>query len=233
MSQDDFVSTISHEIRTPLTSIKGFTQTMLDNWESLDTDQKKKFLKIINEQSQRLINLVENVLNVAKIEEQQGDLVLKEVDLELAVKKTLDLFKGRRFVVNHFKNPSTSLCDRDSLQQILVNIIENACKYSNDEIEISFSTSGNFNLISIKDKGCGIKGEDLEKIFDRFYRVENHLTSKTQGSGLGLYIAQNLAKKMGGKIAAKSSGAGSEFIIYLPVFEIESLPSRKSAVQNV
>lgn len=244
--QNEFISTISHEIRTPLTSIKGFTQTMLDNWENLDTAQKRKFLTIINEQSQRLINLVENVLNVAKIEGTgggSGELILKEVDLERIVKKTLDLikvnFKDHNFVVHPFEKPSNSLCDYDCLQQILVNIIENSCKYSpkNSTIEISFSTVNDFNLISIKDKGFGIKHENLDKIFEKFFRADNFLTSKTQGSGLGLYIAQKLAKKMGGKIEVESvylpydeiNGKGqnpnhySKFTIYLPVFEIEKM----------
>ncbi len=132
--QNEFISTISHEIRTPLTSIKGFTQTMLDNWENLDDVQKKKFLKIINEQSQRLINLVENVLNVAKIEGQEGEPILREVNLEIAAKQTLDLIKlnfcEHNFIIHPFINALTSLCDKDWLQQILVNILENACKYS-------------------------------------------------------------------------------------------------------
>lgn len=237
--QNEFISTISHEIRTPLTSINGFSKTMLENWDELDVAQKKKFLKIINEQAQRLINMVENVLNVAKMEGSTGNFgtpVLKEVNLEIVVKKALELIKHNfpvhNFVVHPPKLPLISLCDADFLQQILVNLLENACKYSQptSKIEILFSVksnaTGDFNLITVKDAGCGIKKESLGKVFDKFYRVDDALTSPTQGSGLGLYIAQTLAKKMGGKIEAESNIENgnckeTRFTAYLPVFEIE------------
>jgi len=228
--QDEFVSTISHEIRTPLTSIKGFSQTMLDNWGQLDEEKKKKFLTIINEQSQRLIKLVENVLNVAKIDSEGDELVLREVDLERAARKTVDLirvnFKEHNFVVMPPKAPLAALCDEDYLQQILVNILENAAKYSRtgSNVEISFAPQGDFNVISISDEGFGIASDDLDKIFEKFYRADDFLTSKTQGSGLGLYIAQNLVRKMDGKIKVESAlGSGTKFSVFLPVFEVEKL----------
>lgn len=235
--QDEFISTISHEIRTPLTSIKGFSQTMLDNWAQLDENKKKKFLTIINEQSQRLIKLVENVLNVAKIDaagDAPGDeFVLRKVDLERVAKKTTDLikmnFKEHNFVVLPSKAPLTVLCDEDYLQQILVNILENAAKYSRagSNVEVSFAPQGDFNVVTVRDEGAGIAPEDLDKIFEKFYRSDDFLTSKTQGSGLGLYIAQNLAKKMGGKIEVESKvkegRTGTKFTVFLPVFEIEKL----------
>ncbi len=232
--QNEFISTISHEIRTPLTSIKGFSQTMLDNWEQLDEEKKKKFLTIINEQSQRLIKLVENVLNVAKIDAatdaSDSEFVLREVNLERVVKKTIDLikvnFKEHNFTIIPQKTPLNVLCDEDYLQQILVNILENAAKYSRagSKVKVSFAPRGDFNTILIKDEGAGIASNDLDKIFEKFYRADDFLTSKTQGSGLGLYIAQTLARKMGGKIEVESTlGLGTVFTIFLPVFEIEKL----------
>lgn len=227
--KDEFISTLSHEIRTPLTSIKGFSKTMLDNWDKLDDDNKKKFLNIIQEQSNRLINLVENILNVAKIDA-DTDIVLREVNLESLVKSSIELvkinYKEREFKFSS-KKVSNSLADRDRLEQIFVNIIENACKYSTSKlpIEISTSPSGDFNVVSVKNYGSFISEKDIEHIFEKFYRADNYLTSCAQGSGLGLYIAKSLVEKMNGRIEIKSLERQqmTEFLIYIPVIEQEKM----------
>lgn len=233
--QNEFLSTITHEIRTPLTSIKGFSQTLQDNWDKINDEQKKKFIKIIEEQSERLIKLIENVLNVAKIDSDGENIVLKKVNLNQVVKKAIELtkinHKGHFFETNFTGGELLTLADTDFCEQILLNILENACKYSpkNSTVKISTGTKENNVFVEIADQGEGIEKNQLPKIFDKFYRADNYLTSKTQGSGLGLYIAQNLAQKMNGKIEVKSpaeNGTGTSFALYLPLFEIEDFTRR-------
>ena len=124
--KEEFISTLSHEIRTPLTSIKGFSQTMLNSWEKLDDEKKKEFLKIILNQSQRLISLCENVLNVAKIDSNSSELVYTKIEIEKAIQNCIQIIKVNYpdFEFN-FEKPKIvlySLLDNDKTQQILLNI---------------------------------------------------------------------------------------------------------------
>lgn len=231
-AKDEFISTLSHEIRTPLTSIKGFSKTMLDNWGALDDDSKKKFLNIILEQSDRLINLVENVLDVAKINS-DIEIILKEINLLNLVNSAVDVlkinYKDKKFNVSSSKILS-SMADKDKLEQILVNIIENACKYSAKEtsVEIKIENKGDYNIVNVKNYGSYIPKKEQKKIFEKFYRIDNYLTSSKQGSGLGLYIAKTLIEKMNGKIEIISSPdpAFCEFLIYIPVLDTEAITKK-------
>ncbi len=241
--KDEFISTLSHEIRTPLTSIKGFSKTILDNWEALNDESKKRFLNIIIEQSDRLINLVENVLDVAKADN-EVEIILKEVNLLSLIKNVTDIlkmnYKTKNFII---KTPSTgsvnSIADKDKLEQVFTNIIENSCKYSGNQnnIEIKIESKADFNIVSIKNFGSHIKEDEIEKVFEKFYRIDNYLTSSAQGSGLGLYIAKNLIEKMQGKIEINSSVEDNytEFLIHIPVFDFETMAKKvkKPGGQNV
>ncbi len=228
--KDEFISTLSHEIRTPLTSIKGFCQTIISSWDKLDDNKKQDFLKIILAQSQRLIDLCENVLNVAKIDSNSDNLILSKISvnnvLQNCAKVIQMTYKNFEFVFDLSKNELFSLCDNDKTQQILLNILDNALKYSQNSNQIILKTANlkDFNVISIKNFGSFISKDNMDKIFDKFYRVDSYMTSTTQGSGLGLYIAQNLAQKMNGKIEVQSDEKEkwTEFSIYLPVWEIEA-----------
>ena len=229
--KDEFISTLSHEIRTPLTSIKGFSQTMLNSWELLDDNKKKEFLEIILNQSKRLINLVENVLNVARIDSNSSNLILSKIELNNLIRNCVNIIKisntNFEFDINLSKNELFCLIDSDKTQQILINILDNAIKYSinSNKIEIKSKNQNDFNVISIKNFGNYIEEEKIYKIFEKFYRIESYIESSTQGSGLGLYIAKNLAEKMQGKIEVISSKEEKsvEFLIYLPIYEIEKL----------
>jgi len=229
--KEEFISTLSHEIRTPLTSIKGFSQTMLSSWDKLDDNKKKDFLNIILNQSQRLINLVENVLNVAKIDSDTEKLILTKLDVNQIIRNCINIvqisYKDFDFELNSSKIPLFCLADNDRVQQILINILDNAAKYSvnSKKIEVKTFNKGDFNVFSIKNFGSYIEKEDIEKIFEKFFRVDSYLTSTAQGSGLGLYIAKNLIDKMKGKIEVNSSKEDNytEFLIYLPVYEVEKL----------
>lgn len=215
----DFISTVSHELRTPLTSIRGFADTLLTSYERLTPEQREKFLNIIKDQSNRLINLVENLLTVSKMQSNKELLVYKTVDatpfIDACVQMIKNQYKTHKYIVNYEKNLPKIMVDTDKFQQILLNLIDNASKYSTENSTVTINAKQNFNdntlIISIKDEGIGIKQEDLNKIFNKFSRVDSPLTRKIQGNGLGLYITKTLVEKMNGKINVESSAAGSIF----------------------
>ena len=223
-NQDDFISTVSHELRTPLTSIRGFAQTMLSSWDKLDDNSKKKFLEIIEQQSNRLIHLVENILSVTKIPEE--NLVLKKIGINDSVQTAVQLVKQKysdhKFVTD-IKKESEIYADSEKLQQVLINIIENACKYSeaDTEVKIIVTSDDKDVYIKIQDEGIGIDEEYAEKIFQKFSRIDNPLTRKTQGSGLGLFITKSLTEKMHGTISFKNLEKGTEFQLKFPQYNIE------------
>ncbi len=206
---EDFISTISHELRTPLTSIKGFSQTMLASWDRLDDASKKKFIKIIEEQSQRLINLVENMLTVTKMRK-KDILRFNEFDIKPVIDQTIMILKtqysSQKFVCNYVNNIPKLFADKDKFQQIMTNLLENSAKYSLEDkvTNIEISAKDNDIYIEISNKGLKISQDDYEKIFTKFSRIDNPLTRKVQGSGLGLYITKNLTEKIGGNISVKS-----------------------------
>lgn len=223
-NQENFISTVSHELRTPLTSIRGFAQTMLSSWDKLDDNSKKRFLEIIEQQSNRLIHLVENILSVTKIPDE--NLVLKKTEVNKSIKSTVQIIKQKypEHVFLLDLNQNTDIyADPEKLQQIFINLIENACKYSQADSKVSIQTnSDNKNVcIKITDEGVGIDEKYADKIFEKFSRIDNPLTSKTQGSGLGLFITKSLTEKMNGRISFTSLDKGTEFKLIFPIYNIE------------
>ena len=225
--QNEFISTVSHEMRTPLTSIRGFSQTLLNSWDKLDDESKKKFVKIIEEQSNRLINLVENILTVSKINVDKPKF--KQVNVNSSIEKVVQMilqkYKEYNIVLNLNKSLPCAKLDEDKFQQVMTNLLDNACKYSKPDKDIIVTTSFSpENKISIKviDHGIGIDPMAREKIFEKFVRLENHLTSTTQGNGLGLYITKNLVESMQGTITAYSiPNIGTEFWVEFPFYNPE------------
>ena len=224
--QDEFIATVSHEMRTPLPSIRGFSQTLLKSWDKLGDDDKKKFIGIIEEQSNRLIHLVENILSVSK--KNAENQVLKRVDINSSIEKIIPMFseqyKTHDFVVKLKKNLPPARLDEDRFQQVMTNLIDNAGKYSPNGKKITVSTEvcGEKVVIKVADEGVGIKKEDFDKVFKKFSRLENHLTSTTQGNGLGLYITKQIVEGMNGKITFESQeGAGTTFIVEFPIYSQE------------
>ena len=235
---EDFISTVSHELRTPLTSIRGFSQTMLASWDKLDDESKKKFLNIIVEQSNRLINLVENMLSVTKLHNAKENLILKEFSIKQPIETVASIvknqYKDKTFEIIIDKSTPAILADTDKFQQIMTNLIENAAKYGLENSTITIKAgllgSGVMNQHSAPDNenvsikvinfGSEIPSEDYEKIFTKFARIDNPLTRKVQGSGLGLYITKNLVEKMGGKISVNSTLKSGSKDVYINTFEV-------------
>ena len=223
--EEEFIATVSHELRTPLTSIRGFSQTLLNSWDRIKDDDKKKFIGIIEEQSNRLIHLVENILSVSKMN--SGNQIFTEVNINNSIKKVIPIienqYKTHRFKTELMPNLPTAFLDEDKFQQIMTNLIDNAAKYSEEGKTVTINTEifENNICIKVKDEGVGIKEEDYDKLFKKFSRLENHLTSKTQGNGLGLYITKELVEKMNGKISFSSSANGTVFEVKFPLYNQE------------
>ena len=200
---------------------------MLNSWDKLDDESKKKFLKIIEEQSNRLIHLVENILSVTKIQNNNEKFQLREVNPKAVIDTVVALisaqYKNRTFKVNVTKNLPTILADTDKFQQVMTNLIENAAKYSfeNTEIIIELSIKGDFVSIKVTDTGHEIKESDYDKIFEKFSRLDNPLTREVQGNGLGLFITKNLVDGMNGKINVQSKDNKTTFEVLFPVYSVE------------
>ncbi len=224
---EDFISTVSHELRTPLTSIRGFSQTMLASWDKLDDESKKKFLKIIVEQSNRLINLVENMLSVTKLQGAKENLIYKEVSIKPVVEMIASIvknqYKDKSFKIDINSKVPNILVDKDKFQQIMTNLMENAAKYGDEGsvIEVRAAYVPENVCIEVINSGIEIPKEDYEKIFTKFSRIDNPLTRKVQGSGLGLYITKSLVEKMGGKIFVTSGNGITKFSVSMPAGNIE------------
>lgn len=230
---NDFISTVSHELRTPLTSIRGFAQTMLNSWDKLDDDNKKKFLKIIEDQSNRLIGLVENMLSVTKLQSEKDIFVYKETNIKSCIEPVISIIKNNypthKFIFDFNEKTPNILVDRDKFQQVMTNLIENAAKYSNNGTNVIVRTipRGGYVGITVTDYGIGILPENYNYIFTKFSRVDSPLTRKVQGSGLGLYITKNLVEKMGGKISVRSGDGETTFEILMPVKSMEEQAREK------
>lgn len=239
---EDFISTVSHELRTPLTSIRGFSQTMLSSWEKLDDENKKKFIKIIEEQSNRLIHLVENMLSVSKLQNPNNHLIYNDVEVIPQIEKVITILKSQYpnhvFEITSSKILESIFVDKDKFQQIITNLLENSAKYSiNKNItEINVSTNSNNIDIEVSNFGINLNEEDKKKIFTKFARVDCPLTRKVQGSGLGLYITKSLVEKMQGNIIVESTIqeensnlAKITFKVSFPILNIEQKTRLKCA----
>ncbi len=223
----DFISTVSHELRTPLTSIRGFADTLLTSREQLSDEQKEKFLHIIKDQSNRLIKLVENLLAISKMQSSNSLLIFKILDVKSVIEQTVQIvknqYKNHNYEINIDKNAPQIYVDVDKFQQIMVNLVENAAKYSNPKTIVKIAAkSKNENLsITVTDEGIGVEAENMTKIFDKFSRIDNPLTRKTQGSGLGLFITKQLVEQMNGSISVKNNEVGCTFELLFPIFTPE------------
>ncbi|MER2064334.1 MAG: two-component system histidine kinase PnpS, partial [Alkalibacterium sp.] len=219
----DFVANVSHELRTPITAIKGFTETLLDgamNEEEVLID----FLKIINTESQRLDSMVQDILQLSKLEQRKviGNIEQVNVadtlsEVEKILHQKIEL-KAIQFTVS-MKQPVDIEIDRDQLKQILLNLIANALAYTPDKgkIHVTVKDEREEVLISVEDTGIGIAKEEQSRIFERFYRVDKARSRNAGGTGLGLSIVKWLVENNNGQLSLESQlGKGSTFSVRLP-----------------
>ena len=223
--KSDFLSNTSHELRTPLHSIRGFTRLMLSE-KVTEPEAQKEFLHIIDEQSQRLGGLIDDLLDISRIESgrfsiQKQRLSVKEV-IDSAVQELHGLTHESDVAI--VKEIPESLPDVEAdgqrLKQVIVNLLGNASKFSPDGGEIILRTEVKDRelLVQVTDHGIGIPEEAIRQLFDRFYQVDSSATRNTGGSGLGLYISKQIIEAHQGRIWAESVvGEGSTFSFTLPL----------------
>lgn len=219
----DFVANVSHELKTPLTSISGFVETLRLN-ENIDAETRNRFLGIIESESDRLKRLIEDILLLSSIENTESR-VLEKINLYEtfnAVKDMLSYIAESKNIDFKYEFLETSLyvsSNRDYIKQIYLNLIENAIKYTpaNGQVRVVVDSNDKDIIIKVKDNGIGIPKEDINRIFERFYRVDKARSRDVGGTGLGLAITKHIVKSLNGKIEVKSQlNKGSEFIVTIP-----------------
>jgi signal transduction histidine kinase len=222
--KDQLLSTVSHELRTPLAAIKGFTTTLLREDVRWDDATQRDFLKIIEEETDRLGELIDNLLDMSKIEAGVLRVDKEPIQLRNVVRESIDRARRRSeahwFVVDLPSELPRVWADGRRIRQVLNNLLENAIKYSpgGGQITVTGEVEGDHTTISVADSGQGIPPEFLDKIFQRFFQLDAANTRKTGGSGLGLSISKGIVEANGGKIWAESSpGKGSVFRFTLPL----------------
>ena len=219
--RNDFVANVSHELRTPLTSMVGYLDTLLES-DIEDPETRDRFLKIIKEETDRLSILIKDLLNLSQIESHSFDL--KAENFNGVLNKVIKLLrknaenKNIDFEINIAENLPLVYMVREQIKQVLINLIDNAIKYTpaGGKIKINIEKEGDKVYFSVKDNGMGIPQVDQERIFERFYRVDKARSRELGGTGIGLSIVRNIVKQHGSEIQVKSrEGAGSEFYFYL------------------
>lgn len=222
--QQDFVSIVSHELRGPLTAIKGFVTTLLRSRDRISPDTRTEFLETINKQADRLNQLVEDLLSVSRIESRRLHLKMARVDLESLAAKVVDQFRAqwgdRAIVIEADPGMPLVVADESRVDEVLVNLIDNAVKYSPDggAVRVSISSTEDAAVVAVGDEGIGIAPEDAARLFEKFHRVATDETRDIGGTGLGLYIVRRIIEAHGGSVYVTSApGAGSTFTVELPL----------------
>ena len=221
----DFVANVSHELKTPITSIKGFVETLLDGGAQTPEDSER-FLRIVATQADRLNEIIEDLLTLSRIEQETG-----QARIALQRSRIRDVLEGAVGVCQ-LKSLEKNIriefdCDENLegdvnpalLEQAVVNLVDNAVKYSPDgsQVQLEAERDETELVIRVRDHGCGIGREHLPRIFERFYRVDKARSRKLGGTGLGLAIVKHIAQAHGGRAVVDSApGAGSVFSIHLP-----------------
>ncbi|MEK6533793.1 MAG: ATP-binding protein [Nitrospirota bacterium] len=225
--RSQFLSHVSHELRTPLTSIKGFVQNLLDGLTGPLNEKQQRYLFRMLDNSDRLIRMIEDLLDRTRIEAGRLEVHPVDVDLESCLTDAIEQLrplasaKRQRLGISARDTRIEVWADRDRLIQVAVNLIQNAVKYTPEDGEITVaieSSSPRFVRILVRDTGPGIPAEDLEKIFDPFFRVQHGQRSGPKGLGLGLSIVRTLVELQGGSVLAKNCPAGgAEVSFTLPL----------------
>jgi Na+/proline symporter/nitrogen-specific signal transduction histidine kinase len=231
--KDEFLATVSHELRTPLTSIRSFSEILLDT-PDLAAEERAEFLRIIVRESERLTRLINDFLDLAKIESGKMDWQLGEHELagivEEAAAATHGIFAERRVTLMRDLGSDAALvrCDRDRLEQVVINLLSNASKFvpeGEGRVRIELRPQGDGFLVRIEDNGPGVPEPYREAIFEKFRQVSDNLKTRPQGSGLGLAISREIVERFGGRIWAEGSPLGGAAICFvLPRHGAASLP---------
>jgi signal transduction histidine kinase len=223
--KSDFVANVSHELRTPLALIRLYAET-LELGRLTAQEKYQEYFRIIREESERLTALINNILDFSRIEAGRKEYEFKETNLAELVRTTLDSYRfqieqnGFAFEENISGDIPPLNVDREAIARSLLNLVNNALKYSQDRkyIAVSLYRSNGSVKLEVQDRGIGIAAAEQEKIFEKFYRCCDPLVHNTKGSGLGLSLVRHIAQAHGGKVSVESvPDKGSKFTIALPI----------------
>lgn len=226
--QKELVADVSHELKTPITSIMGYADTLLEG--GYDSDTQEKFLNVIASESRRMARLVTDLLTLSRYDSNKKKTQKESFDLGELVKRCQEKLaieiKKKEHKVDCFVTADVPLvyADKDDIERVILNILTNSIKYTQDSGEIKIYVGFVYNdaYIKILDNGIGIPEEDLSRIFERFYRVDKARTREMGGTGLGLSIAKEILDKNGGSIDIKSKvGEGTEVVIKIPTKQVK------------
>ena len=221
----DFVANVTHEIRTPLTAIIGYLETIRDGAIN-NIEETKKFIDIILKQAERLNRLVDDLLTISNIEMKETKLNFEEVSLYAAVTNVISLVetkaKSKNIAIHNSvrENLAPTKADRDKLTQIFVNVLDNAVKFTPDggNVFIDADEAGAYIVISVRDTGIGVPSDEIQRLGERFYRVDRSRSRELGGTGLGLSIVKHLMIAHGGKMEIESQlGRGTKVSLFFPI----------------
>jgi two-component system phosphate regulon sensor histidine kinase PhoR len=220
---------VSHELRTPLSHIKGYVETLLDGAKN-DPEVSTRFLETIARNTERLKLLIEDLLTISELESGRVKLNLQAVELRPVVAKVFDDFKSHaeaKSIVLANEVPDLPVrADPGRLEQVLSNLVDNAIKYGRTggcaKVGAQSADDGKVEVF-VKDDGAGLPAESLERVFERFYRVDKARSREQGGTGLGLSIVKHIVQGHGGRVWARSEpGKGATFFFTLPANSPES-----------
>ena len=220
--QDDFVATISHELRTPLGFIKGYATTLLREDTTWNNGTRREFLIIIDEETDRLCELIDNLLDSSRLQSGTLRMEFQPMKLNTLLKdvclRAQSFEKNQEIELDIYKSKFHVQVDPTRIAQVIENLLSNAQKYAPDsKVKITLNKRKDHALISVRDFGPGIDPDHLDHIFNRFYQIPN-TTSSVRGTGLGLFICRRIIDAHDGEIFAESTyGEGSTFHISLPL----------------
>ena len=222
----EIVSTVSHELRSPLTSVKGYTSLLLNRWDRLKDEQKKMMLEQVNHDADRVTRLITELLDISRLE--TGRLVLRRQLVKLGelvgmvIEKVRLEYPDLEAEVSLPADFPRVYADPDKLEQVVTNLIENACKYASPTGLLVVGEAGADEVaVAVTDRGEGIPEDDLPKVFTKFFR---RAEGKPTGSGLGLWISRGLVEAHGGRLQATSiPGEGTTFRFTLPLVDLDDL----------
>jgi signal transduction histidine kinase len=222
----EIVSTVSHELRSPLTSVKGYTSLMLNRWDRIPDDQKQLMLEQVNHDADRVTRLITELLDISRLE--SGRLVLRRHMVDLprlasgVVTKVAMEYRDLEAETDFAPDFPKAYADADKIEQVLTNLVENACKYASPKrLLIRGEVGDEFVSVTVTDHGEGIPAADVPKVFRKFF---HRSAGQPTGSGLGLWISRGLVESHGGELSAQSIlGEGSAFRFTLPLLDVDKL----------
>jgi two-component system sensor histidine kinase SenX3 len=222
---DAFVNAVTHELKTPVTSIRLHLETLLARETAIPEAKRREFYRVMLEDSERLLQTIEQVLRTGQAG--RTPLSLERHDLRGLAEECVQFTRTRRHLPDRAvrlvtgATPVTILADREELRGAIVNLLDNAVKFSGDQVdvEVDVRQDGDRALLRVRDRGPGLPPLEAKRIFRRFYRIPGPLTQRIKGTGLGLFIVQSAAKRHGGRAYAQSNGpgTGATFSLELPV----------------